>query len=113
MIRRPPRSTLFPYTTLFRSQYGSLHTVTDRVGPKRGANGALFEIFNRRRKGPSAKDYCQFMSALLTEIPFNHSGIVDASIDNGIRFDAMIEDDGHVAADILLGEGPKAARGLR
>src|SRR5260370_22952833 len=23
MIRRPPRSTLFPYTTLFRSQVGS------------------------------------------------------------------------------------------
>src|SRR5438105_12026829 len=23
MIRRPPRSTLFPYTTLFRSQIGS------------------------------------------------------------------------------------------
>src|SRR5258705_1531513 len=23
MIRRPPRSTLFPYTTLFRSQYQS------------------------------------------------------------------------------------------
>src|SRR5256885_8431446 len=25
MIRRPPRSTLFPYTTLFRSQYRGLH----------------------------------------------------------------------------------------
>src|SRR2546422_1593230 len=24
MIRRPPRSTLFPYTTLFRSQVGDL-----------------------------------------------------------------------------------------
>src|SRR3712207_7010685 len=24
MIRRPPRSTLFPYTTLFRSQLGQL-----------------------------------------------------------------------------------------
>src|SRR5258708_22533579 len=24
MIRRPPRSTLFPYTTLFRSLFGSL-----------------------------------------------------------------------------------------
>src|SRR3712207_9096319 len=24
MIRRPPRSTLFPYTTLFRSQAGAL-----------------------------------------------------------------------------------------
>src|SRR5438132_13186771 len=23
MIRRPPRSTLFPYTTLFRSRYGN------------------------------------------------------------------------------------------
>src|SRR5256886_15708290 len=25
MIRRPPRSTLFPYTTLFRSPYGIDH----------------------------------------------------------------------------------------
>src|SRR2546429_1830004 len=24
MIRRPPRSTLFPYTTLFRSRFGDL-----------------------------------------------------------------------------------------
>src|SRR5438105_11853246 len=29
MIRRPPRSTLFPYTTLFRS---CLHTNTDGLG---------------------------------------------------------------------------------
>src|SRR2546429_3207435 len=27
MIRRPPRSTLFPYTTLFRSAYGRSRTV--------------------------------------------------------------------------------------
>src|SRR5260221_8993136 len=26
MIRRPPRSTLFPYTTLFRSYYNSRYT---------------------------------------------------------------------------------------
>src|SRR5689334_24252622 len=26
MIRRPPRSTLFPYTTLFRSVYDALRT---------------------------------------------------------------------------------------
>src|SRR5690349_25097992 len=30
MLRRPPRSTLFPYTTLFRSQKGSASTV--RIG---------------------------------------------------------------------------------
>src|SRR2546427_13066503 len=32
MIRRPPRSTLFPYTTLFRSQ-------RSRVGKRDGARG--------------------------------------------------------------------------
>src|SRR2546422_2681765 len=34
MIRRPPRSTLFPYTTLFRSQpnYGVINDVLLRAG---------------------------------------------------------------------------------
>src|SRR2546430_16160005 len=29
MIRRPPRSTLFPYTTLFRSRYTGRRIVSD------------------------------------------------------------------------------------
>src|SRR3712207_8158760 len=40
MIRRPPRSTLFPYTTLFRSRlinsavetFGDLHVVVNNAG---------------------------------------------------------------------------------
>src|SRR5258705_9958039 len=32
MIRRPPRSTLFPYTTLFRSLGGELERVHARLG---------------------------------------------------------------------------------
>src|SRR2546430_10901251 len=33
MIRRPPRSTLFPYTTLFRSQVAAVAVVMDaRLG---------------------------------------------------------------------------------
>src|SRR2546429_6444234 len=32
MIRRPPRSTLFPYTTLFRSRRGVRGEVHRRVG---------------------------------------------------------------------------------
>src|SRR3712207_7036495 len=32
MIRRPPRSTLFPYTTLFRSLVDLLHGQAQRVG---------------------------------------------------------------------------------
>src|SRR2546430_6182653 len=31
MIRRPPRSTLFPYTTLFRSHVGHHELLIDRV----------------------------------------------------------------------------------
>src|SRR2546426_2944645 len=31
MIRRPPRSTLFPYTTLFRSPFNLSMTATDNV----------------------------------------------------------------------------------
>src|SRR5256885_4878503 len=31
MIRRPPRSTLFPYTTLFRSLAGVLGNLEDRL----------------------------------------------------------------------------------
>src|SRR6478736_8620616 len=33
MIRRPPRSTLFPYTTLFRSAPPPRHCSTRRSGP--------------------------------------------------------------------------------
>src|SRR2546422_6514260 len=36
MIRRPPRSTLFPYTTLFRSVYVA---AVNRVGHERPASG--------------------------------------------------------------------------
>src|SRR2546422_5528333 len=43
MIRRPPRSTLFPYTTLFRSRAGSPHPTGRRRGvswcPLRGSVG--------------------------------------------------------------------------
>src|SRR3712207_8857658 len=36
MIRRPPRSTLFPYTTLFRSaQLGCLHHVPEQSTARR------------------------------------------------------------------------------
>src|SRR5258708_27403762 len=32
MIRRPPRSTLFPYTTLFRSEHGHAALKSQRAG---------------------------------------------------------------------------------
>src|SRR5260370_26532592 len=37
MIRRPPRSTLFPYTTLFRSPRGVPIDLNESVGPVHAA----------------------------------------------------------------------------
>src|SRR3712207_7976712 len=37
MIRRPPRSTLFPYTTLFRSRMAMSVSMALRRSPKPGA----------------------------------------------------------------------------
>src|SRR3712207_7549221 len=50
MIRRPPRSTLFPYTTLFRSQ--SLRPLRFRVRPRR--NGRKPPTSPHRRKRPAS-----------------------------------------------------------
>src|SRR3712207_8996739 len=60
MIRRPPRSTLFPYTTLFRSRAGGAperrHTsaaqarrCAARPGRDRGAAAVLTEVERRSR----------------------------------------------------------------
>src|SRR2546422_7093944 len=37
MIRRPPRSTLFPYTTLFRSESGVLVSAIEEVESRGGS----------------------------------------------------------------------------
>src|SRR2546427_8620324 len=44
MIRRPPRSTLFPYTTLFRSRCDLRPGASHRCGTRKEARGPLFFI---------------------------------------------------------------------
>src|SRR3712207_8325735 len=47
MIRRPPRSTLFPYTTLFRSEFGSTILVSGNLaGRTQTAPLYIFAKFN-------------------------------------------------------------------
>src|SRR2546426_8519911 len=41
MIRRPPRSTLFPYTTLFRSQYIAERELATAVSQTRAQAGSI------------------------------------------------------------------------
>src|SRR5258705_9606360 len=57
MIRRPPRSTLFPYTTLFRSQLlrdNDVHRREPRVGAalRGGPDGEQLH----RQEGPGLRD---------------------------------------------------------
>src|SRR3712207_7273969 len=68
MIRRPPRSTLFPYTTLFRSEGGLDHGGRHGVDPdprgelERQLPGEVDEgglagaVDADRRRGPQAGD---------------------------------------------------------
>src|SRR5689334_23896707 len=57
MLRRPPRSTLFPYTTLFRSRHRSRRGQLQRsdtrqqaeLGEAAGVGGGLVARFNRDR----------------------------------------------------------------
>src|SRR3712207_7559062 len=50
MIRRPPRSTLFPYTTLFRSQQ---RQGTKRDGPRHHGAPPVSRRSNRGTRRPS------------------------------------------------------------
>src|SRR2546430_6381416 len=43
MIRRPPRSTLFPYTTLFRSLAAGLDGIKHKIEPGAPNFGNLYE----------------------------------------------------------------------
>src|SRR3712207_8728980 len=50
MIRRPPRSTLFPYTTLFRSLVRIVALVEAGDGRRKGGRRALVVAIQRQRR---------------------------------------------------------------
>src|SRR2546428_9314840 len=48
MIRRPPRSTLFPYTTLFRSLSRPVDFVEEAIDDQRGRLGGKLAVPQRK-----------------------------------------------------------------
>src|SRR2546430_5476056 len=79
MIRRPPRSTLFPYTTLFRSTEGVesaqrflfvfacfCNHLQERMLRSQNQNT---EIASKRTKTKGNENFCQQLSSKTTSIP--------------------------------------------
>src|SRR5690606_40054962 len=96
-IRRPPRSTLFPYTTLFRSGAGQIGLLTTLVLRLRG-----MQVYTLARgKGPNLKseitsgfeaNYVSTSETSLAEL-VKQTGrpdlVVDATGSSQFEFDAM------------------------
>src|SRR5256885_8484285 len=94
MIRRPPRSTLFPYTTLFRSvpagefvAAGAQASGGDGVGDNDGAVGVgLFEIIFEDEEGRSEEHTselqspCNLVCRLLLEKKKNRTDLYRLSL---------------------------------
>src|ERR1017187_10988189 len=57
MIRRPPRSTLFPYTTLFRSCGSGLCGCQDLPGGARCSGGRIMPAAEPTLEGPVVDSY--------------------------------------------------------
>src|SRR2546430_3662894 len=55
MIRRPPRSTLFPYTTLFRSQFVCAEKPAPPFGNQRHGIASSHQILRRNQDRKSTR----------------------------------------------------------
>src|SRR2546426_307053 len=62
MIRRPPRSTLFPYTTLFRSRRRPVY-LADHAGRQHGCHVPVRRPAPRRRAGEQQRQQGPQMGA--------------------------------------------------
>src|SRR3712207_9090935 len=72
MIRRPPRSTLFPYTTLFRSEAAAVSIPPRARGPLMlprqtvpASLPALLAVFRPLLTAPSYRTFCALTCGLI------------------------------------------------
>src|SRR5256885_9616248 len=87
MIRRPPRSTLFPYTTLFRSRGASHRLPEDASRYHRGQNGPRHRALSSARIHSDRSEEhtselqspCNLVCRLLLEKKKNNASTDDAA----------------------------------
>src|SRR5688572_30932484 len=65
MIRRPPRSTLFPYTTLFRSTQGHTLGAAYRALGKRGSFAFVVGVTSNKKRASALLPVCRTFDRLV------------------------------------------------
>src|SRR3712207_7850624 len=95
MIRRPPRSTLFPYTTLFRSELSrfpcrlsgspcaSARYAICRIGQSPPASWMPSTITSRSEEHTSELQSCQYLVCRLLLEKKNHAVAVVGAVPHG------------------------------
>src|SRR3989449_11764263 len=104
MIRRPPRSTLFPYTTLFRSVRVGI-PVADLTAGLYLAQGILVALLERERSGRGQWVHTSLLQAMVTMLDFQAARwLIDGAIPpqagndhpTGIPTGVFTTADGHI-----------------
>src|SRR6266516_5278661 len=103
MIRRPPRSTLFPYTTLFRSPFGSVRRFVEyedytllllnRLGIPTPAPFGFVEVTPER-------EYMIVMEFVENALEIGQTEVDDQVIDSGLLLVRRLWDAGLAHRDI-------------
>src|SRR3712207_6868120 len=75
MIRRPPRSTLFPYTTLFRSVLDVDHRVAGEHAELHGLLGALVDRGDVLARDATTGDVVDELDRKSTRLNSSHANI--------------------------------------
>src|SRR2546425_5087431 len=102
MIRRPPRSTLFPYTTLFRSGRRPQQRAARRAGAaghaRRAAHTAC--LFGERGRRPGGTDRSEEHTSELQSLAYlvcrlllekkNLRNSIRGKIDDGVAMDGIV-----------------------
>ncbi len=83
------------------------------VGAQGRADGALFQVLDRSWQRASAEHQCQVVRRFLTKISLDEARIVDAAVDHRRGVDAVLQNDGHLAVDVLLRKGAETLRAFR
>src|SRR2546422_1320324 len=96
MIRRPPRSTLFPYTTLFRSRSRSIRAGTPLTGPwppaASSSSGSAARTWLRRSEEHTSElqSRLHLVCRLLLEKKKIHVHAIHTQTDNVVHTTASI-----------------------